>query len=130
MATLTAQEIERLRREIGDTGTVVLDENGDEQTIYAFQDSELNDNYDWMGGDWDKTVLKCYDQLIASTAKFNDYTQNQTQEKRSQIHANLIKTADRLQNKVDAGTRKQLKIVGAQLVPPRWKTKPGGGSEY
>lgn len=130
MATLTAQQIERLRRAIGDTGTVTVDSNGNEITVYAFQDSELNDNYDWMEGDWNKTVLECFDQLIANATKFNDYTQNQSQEKRSQIHANLIKTADRMQNKVDAGNRKQLRIVGTQLVPPRVKTKPDGGTTW
>ena len=74
-----------------------------------------------------------YEDLLANTWKFNDYTQNQSQEKKQQIHANLLKLADYWKKKVDDETalastsRGQVRIMGIRRIPEEIADDPDGG---
>ena len=120
--------IERLRRKIGDVGPL---QNPPQDP--AFSDPELQDNWNEAGGNWNKSVLSCYEDLLANTWKFNDYTQNQSQEKKQQIHANLLKLADYWKKKVDDETalastsRGQVRIMGIRRIPEEIADDPDGG---
>lgn len=118
MAELTEPELLRFRRKIGDGGTPP-----------AFGDEELQDLYAEAGDDFTIAIRDAYDELIGSAWRFNDYTQNETQDKKQQIFQNLLKAREIWQAKVDkaeAATRasNQVRIVGLQSMPPRVKRKP------
>lgn len=80
MSELTEQQLIDLRADLGDTGATP-----------AFTDAELQALWDRAEESHTKTVLWGFDQLIASATKFTDYTQNETQEKKSQIFDHLLK---------------------------------------
>lgn len=118
MTDLTTTQLARARRAIGDVNTPPV-----------FEDTELQDNWDAEGEDWNKFILHCYEDLLGSSWKFNDYTQNQTQERKQQIRKNLENSAEYWQKKVDrdiANTAKanQVMIVGTRRVPPRKFDRP------
>lgn len=111
MTALTVTELERFRRKVGDTGE-----------SKAFSDPELQDIYQEAGGDFNRAVLLAYEELIGNAWKFSDYTQNESQERKSQIFANLMKTRDMWQSKLSKG--KQVAFVGMRSIPPRQKDVP------
>ena len=115
MADLTAEQLARLRQDIGDTNTPP-----------AFPDEELQDIWADEGADWDKTLLRAYERLLANAWKFTDYTQNESQEKKSQIFTHLERMVARLEKKVHNASkaRNQIKIAGLKGIPPRRKDKP------
>jgi hypothetical protein len=108
--TLSATELARLRRKLGDaTGTV-------------FSDAELNDIYDEADSDFDRTLLISFEEIMYDAAKFNDYTAGQTSERKSQVFDHLQKLVTHL-GATRAG-KQQVRIVGARVVPPRIKDEP------
>lgn len=109
--TLTAALMARLRRKIGD------------ETEAAWSDDELNDIYDEAEGDWNLTIALCFEELMNNAVKFADYKQNESEEKRSQIFANLQKMATYYRG-LSAGASNQVRIVGLKLRPPKNKPKP------
>lgn len=122
MTDLTIAQLERARRRIGDGNTPP-----------TFSDAELQDNWSDAGEDWNAFILLCYDDLIGNSWKFNDYTQNQTQERKQQIFDNLMKTRKLWQDKVNVDIANALKpsqvmIVGTRRVPPRKFDTPAGES--
>jgi hypothetical protein len=88
---LTPDELQRLRRKIGDSGDPPV-----------FEESELQDIWTETEGNWNKAVLTCYDELIASSYKFHNYTQNQSRDEKKQVFDNLLKVREVWQKKVDA----------------------------
>lgn len=117
MAELTVQELADFRADIGDTSGV-------------FTDAELQRLYARASEDYDTAILYAIDQLIANASKFADYTQNQSQEKKSQIFDHLLRLRSIWKSKVDAAAAAesaatQVRIVGLSHVPPRRKNKPG-----
>lgn len=114
--TLTAQELSRLRQDVGDTGTTP-----------AFSNEELNDIYTDEGESWNRAILRCIWRLLNNAAKFNDYTQNQTTERKQQVFANLERLY-KLQLDVIAAeeSAQQPSIVGLKRVPPHVKPVPYG----
>ena len=114
MATLSATLLARLRRKIDDEGTPP-----------AFSDDELNDIYDEADGNWNLTLALCFEELRNSAAKFSDYKQNESEEKRKQIFDNLFKLAS-YHRGLATSTGNQVRVVGLKSRPPRNKTKPRG----
>lgn len=110
--TLTTAELTSLRRKVGDPSETTWD------------DDELNAIYDEADGDFNEAVAICFEELMVNAAKFADYTQNESSEKRSQIFANLSKLADRYRSLSSTNTN-QVRIVGLKQRPPRNKRKPG-----
>lgn len=115
---LTNAELARFRRKIGDT-----------RMPPAFPDAEIQDLWEEADGNWNKSVLAAYDELIGNSWKFTDYVQNETQEKKNQIFQNLLKARAIWQGKVDADTaaaknKNQVKMTGLRKVPPRRKELP------
>jgi len=112
VATLTNTELASMRRKVADTAET------------AWDDDELQAIYTEANGDLNEAIAVCYEELMANAAKFSDYTQNESSEKRKQIFDNLGKMATYYrglsdQNQVSA------KIVGIKQRPPRNKRKPG-----
>lgn len=113
---LDADQLTDFRGDIGDTNSV-------------FSDAELQRLYARASDDYNTAVVGAIDQLIASASKFADYTQNQSQEKKSQIFEHLLKLRAIWQKKVDdaaavAAAPSQVRLVGRKWVPPRNKEKP------
>lgn len=111
---LSIVQLEDFRADIGDTATTP-----------AFTDPELQRLYVRAGENYNRAVLLAIEQLIANAAKFNDYTQNESQEKKSQIFDHLLRLRAMWEDKVN--TKKQVGIVGLKSIPPKCKDKPGGG---
>jgi hypothetical protein len=96
---------------------------GDNNVPPAFSDPELQRLYVRADTNYHKAVLLAFDQLISSAAKFSEYTQNASTEKKQQIFENLRKArADWQANHVQQGN--QVRIVGMRSVPPRDKDVP------
>lgn len=119
MPELTAAEIARFRRKIGDGNTPP-----------AFEDVELQDIWTEAEEDWNKAVLYALEELLGNAWRFTDYTQNESQEKKQQIFANLEKLVARWQKKVDEDkadvkATTQVVITGLRGVPPKRKEQPG-----
>lgn len=86
-------------------------------------------------------MVRCFEDLMNDTALFNDYTKNDTQEKRSQIFDHIagkvlpywVKKA--AEETAAANPRSQgVKILGLRAVPPRRveypATDPGCDDPY
>lgn len=110
--TLTDQEIEDLRADIGDVGAEP-----------AFEKPELNRLYVRAGYDYNTTVVLALRQLYAQTWRLADYKQNQSEEKRSQIMSNLKKLLDHWESIVDAA-KPQVKVYGRRSIPPVRRNVP------
>lgn len=113
--TLTSALLTRLRRKIGDVAET------------AWNDDELNDIYDQAGGDWNLTIALCFEELLVNAAKFADYKQNESEEKRQQIFVNLSKMINHFRS-LSSSSANQVRIVGMKLRPPKNKSKPRGWS--
>jgi hypothetical protein len=124
MMPLTPAEIRRFRRKIGDVGRLV-----DGQMCYAFPDPDIQDIYEEAGSNFERAVLEAFDELIGNSWKFNDYTQNQTQEKKQQIFSNLLKARDSWYT-THVKSNNQVRIVGIKSVPPRLKDRPDNDALY
>ncbi len=116
MADLTAEQLTDFRADIGDASASP-----------AFSDAELQRLYA-RAGTYTRAVLMAFEQLIANTAKFTDYTQNDTQEKKSQVFENLRKTraiwAEKVAEETAEGTQKRQVGIAGLYVAPRTRSKP------
>ena len=81
MATLTQTQLKSMRRKIADTAET------------AWDDGELNAIYTEAGSDFNEAIAICFEELMGNAAKFADYTQNESSEKKKQIFDNLGKMA-------------------------------------
>lgn len=121
MTDLTATQLEDFRTDIADTGTPP-----------AFTDAELQRLYARAGEIYNRAILLSIDQLIVSAAKFADYTQNQSAEKKSQVIAHLLKVRDIWQMRSDSDTasaQTTTRIVPLK-VTRRSKEFPDDGYNY
>jgi hypothetical protein len=120
---LTAEEIQDVRDDIGDTGATP-----------AFTDAEIQRAYVRVEGAPDAATRDSATrglllrQLLASAAKMNDYTAGATSEKRSQVFAQLEKMFGLFSDALDsalqtkpAGTLK----AGLRPAARRGRTYPG-----
>lgn len=97
--SLTPEQLADLRADLGDTGASP-----------AFSDLELERLYGRAGESYAKTMVMALNQLLASASKLTDYTQNQTQEKASQVFAHLMKLRDIWQAEAN-GSSTGMKVV-------------------
>lgn len=114
MTVISAQEEITLRRKVGNGGR-------------GFSTPDLDSIWVEAGESMNKAVLICFEELMNDTARFNDYTQNDTQEKRSQVHDHIAKNVvPHWEKKVaaeEAGS-KAVRIMGIRVVPPRQMERP------
>jgi hypothetical protein len=115
VAELTGDQLTLLRADLGDTATPS-----------AFSDTELQMLWDLAEESHARTVLWGFDQLLASAVRFTDYTQNETQEKKSQIRDGLFKLRAIWQSRVadeaaTAGTLPRTTVM--TRLRPIWRTK-------
>lgn len=111
MAMLTATELASLRRKVGD------------QAETTWTDSELNAIYTEAAGNFNEAIAICYEELMGNAAKFADYTQNESSEKKSQIFNNLAKLAGYYRG-LSVSSGNQVRVVGLKQRPPRRKQNP------
>lgn len=114
--SLTAEELQDFRDDIADVNGV-------------FSDVEIQRLYTRAGESYNKAVVRAIDQLIANSAKLSDYTQNQSQEKRSQVFDHLLKLRSIWQGRAeddDARLKRTARILGFQEVPADDIDKPEG----
>lgn len=131
--TLTSTQLTRMRNSLGDTG-----DTGD---TLVFTNYELNDLYDQAiadartgEGGFNRAVWYGFEALAASASKLTDYAQNATDEKRSQIFAQVNKMMTYWKSKVDDEIalgktqsqvrQSQVRIVGLEHRPPRQREEP------
>lgn len=115
---LEAEVLVDFRADIGDTATPP-----------AFTDPELARLYERAGEAYDRAVLLAFDQLLSGAAKFASYTQNQMQEKKSEIFNNLLKLRTLWAGKVDTADKataagQQVRLAGLTRQPKRLKDAP------
>lgn len=117
MTTITDVELVRLRRKIGRQGR-------------GFSDPQLDDIWVEAGGNLTRALLICFEELMLDAARFNDYTQNETQEKKQQVFENLKKSVGYLKDKLDGEvaaattSARTARILGTRVVPPRRVERP------
>jgi hypothetical protein len=110
MAELSATELARMRRKLGDaTGAV-------------FSNDELNDIYTEAGADFDRALMIAFEEIMYDAAKFNDYTAGQTSERKSQVFDHLSKVVARIE--ATRSNKQQVRIVGLRGIPPHVKDEP------
>jgi hypothetical protein len=113
--SLTPEQYSRFRQDIGDT----LERP-------AFSREEIDDNFLDEGGDWNKAIKRAIWRLLFNASRFNDYVQNETEEKKSQVFANLKALYGLQQAEIDReSANQQPAITSAVRYPPRQKAKPG-----
>jgi hypothetical protein len=112
VANLTIDQITDLRNDLGDN-----------KTPPAFSDAELQRLYTRSDDNYSKTMVLGLDQLIMDAAKFSDYTQNETQEKKSQIFDHLLKVRAIWQGRVKDETLAATKTVRMTKLRPVWRSK-------
>lgn len=117
MATLTSTQRADMQADLA----IGLDQG-------VFTDDALDRLYTRAGGDYDATVLLGWRQLAAKLAGETDYRAGETEERRSQRYAHVMKMIAYWEERV-AGTAitSQAVIVGSRAVPPREKDKPVSG---
>lgn len=120
---LTAQEIEDIRADIGDTGA-----------SEAFTDDEIQRAYDRCVNAPDQNTRDSATrgllvrQLLASAAKLNDYSAGATSEKRSQIFAQLEKLFEMYRKALESALNTEPRgtaRVNIKNVPRVGRTYPG-----
>lgn len=113
---IETDELITLRRKINDKGQ------------RAFSDPELDELWVEAGENLSKTVFLCLEELAIDAARFADYTQNETQEKRSQVFDHLMnKLLPYWKAKSEAETApltRVSRIVGTKVVPRKSVERP------
>ena len=121
---LTAEQIEDIRGDIGDTGATE-----------AFTDAEIERAYERTESvSIDATRLAAtrgilIRQLIASASKLNDYTAGATSEKRSQVFSQLLvmyKMYEKAVDTVESISGRSVTRVTVANVPRVGRTYPSG----
>lgn len=118
MTTITVSELTRLRQKIGRQGA-------------GFSDPNLDAIWVEAGANMTKAIFLCLEELMIDAARFNDYTQNESQEKRSQIFDHLAnKLVPYWKAKVEEEAAaanpasKAARIVGTRVIPRRPYERP------
>lgn len=111
MSELTVDQLTDLRADLGDV-----------KTPPAFEDAELQRLYVRSGENYTHTVILGFDQLLTQAALFTDYTQNETQEKKSQIFDHLIKLRAMWRQSL-ADEQKTASPTALTALRPIWKRK-------
>lgn len=94
-------------------------------TESVFSNAELERLFVRAGEDYDRTLVLAWRQLLASAARFNDYTAGQTSEKKSQVRDHIKDTLEYYEDRVQRSGN-QVAIVGMRRVPPVVKDIPSG----
>ena len=118
MTTITAQEEITLRRKLGNNGA-------------GFSTPDLDAIWVEGGESMTQAIFICFEELLNDTARFNDYTQNDSSERRSQIHDHIAKNVlpywlkkALLENTEDNRHLRAVKIMGIRRVPPSHMDRP------
>lgn len=118
MTTITGPEEISFRAKLGNGGR-------------GFATPDLDRIWVEAGESMTKAILIALEELMVDAARFNDYTQNDTQEKRSQVFDHIAKVlVPYYQKKVDAEVlaanprNKAARIYGTRVVPPRRVERP------
>lgn len=90
--------------------------------IAAFANADLDNLYDLGDSNFFLAIAYGYRELAAGGARFNDYVAGQSQEKKSQIFAQLSKLADFYFEWAFAD--RQVQTSKLQAVPPRLRAVP------
>lgn len=106
-----AATILRLRRKLGDTGTTV-----------AFSDAELDTLLIEAGNVFDAALAEGLWELLAQGAKWHDYTVGASDEKRSQVFAQLSELHKVVTTRLGAAQAGQANTTPAtsRTVPVIW----------
>ena len=112
MATLTTTQRADMQADLG----ISSDEA-------VFTNDELDRLYTRAESDYDKAVYLAWRQLLADAAKFNDYTAGQTREEKSQVYDHIKDMVAFWKSESTTATN-QVRIVGINEIPPRWKDEP------
>ena len=114
MASLTSTQRADMQADLGiGTGEAV------------FTNDELDRLYTRADSDYNEAVYLAWRQLMADAAKFNDYTAGQTQEKKSQVYDHVKDMVAFWKSESTTATN-QVRILGLNEIPPRWKDEPSG----
>jgi len=118
MTTITAQEEITLRRKLGNNGA-------------GFSTPDLDSIWVEAGQSMTKAIFICFEELLNDATRFNDYTQNDSQEKRSQIFDHIAnktlpywKAKAIEEDNAANPTNKGVRILGLRVVPPRRMERP------
>lgn len=95
---------------------------GDDQLV--FTDAELNRFYNRAAGVFYKTEVLAFRVLLASSSKWVNYTEGQTQEDRSDRFKQVQATLTYLETTVLQGTNGQYKMVHIRPVPTPCRDRP------
>jgi hypothetical protein len=118
---LTAFQITRLRGRLNDKGT---------PPDQLYSDADLEAYWqDLADESLNHLTVELINELLMPASKLHDYVQNETQEKRQQIFANLLKIRDWYYNEwnKELGDNQQSVIItGTVVVPPEPKSRPNG----
>lgn len=111
---LTTEELLDLRADLGDNGTA-----------RAFTDDELERLFVRANERYAVAMVLALNQLLASAAKLNDYTQNETQEKKSQVFEQLVKLRAFWQLEATRSSPpRQVRVAQLGVRPPRERDEP------
>lgn len=93
----------------------------DDQSV--FTDAELNRLYDRAGSDYNTAVYMGYRQLMADASKFFTYSAGQTRVEKAALfdHVKAMVEFWKAESRTAAN---QVRIIGLNEVPPRWKDEP------
>lgn len=80
----------------------------------AYTDQEITDLLDETGS-IDGTVIACLEELTMETARFYDFTQGETSEKRSQVFDNLMKLLADYKGRKDAQDAEERRGSGMRV---------------
>lgn len=123
MTTITAQEEITLRRKLGNGGA-------------GFSTPDLDSIWVEAGESMTAAIFICFEELLNDATRFNDYTQNDTQEKRSQIFDHIAnktlpywKAKAELEDTAANRDKRAVKILGTRVVPPRRMELPSTDPE-
>lgn len=95
---------------------------GIDATQTVFTDAELNRLYNRANGDYSLAVIMAFDQLLADSAKWVNYTEGQTQEDRSDRFKQVMALVE--YKRAQWRGLNQATSVHAHPVPVRSKDRP------
>lgn len=93
-----------------------------DQTV--FTDAELDRLYTRAEENYAAAVYLGWQQILANTTKFFNYTAGQTSIQRSQVFDHVRAMVQHWGDQVDKQGGNQLRVVGANPIPPRHKETP------
>ena len=89
----------------------------------VFTNTELDRLYARADSDYNGAVYLAWRQLLADAAKFSDYTAGQTREQKSQVWEHIKEMAAFWKGESTTSAN-QMRILGLNEIPPRWKDEP------